>query len=108
MPRTNKQTPEDSQRALRHCITCRIPCGCAVRDLTLPVSHLQSGRYRDVGSARASEVSWGQYPSGKREERRFVSSRPRLRPTYSRGICTSRLCLNLEGTSPRLRPLERP
>lgn len=56
------------------------------------------GRYRDEGS-QASRHSLGP-ASGRRERgRRSASNRSRPRPTFSCGVCTSRLSLNLEGTS---------
>lgn len=38
--RTNERTPENRQQSLRHCLTCRRLCDCAMRDLVMRTREL--------------------------------------------------------------------
>lgn len=85
-----------------HCSLASRAEGPATAQCKLPLTQ-GLGRYRDQGS-EASRHSLGP-ASGRRERgRRSASNRSRPRPTFSCGVCTSCLCRNLEGTSPRLCP----
>lgn len=102
MLRTNKPAPENSQWAWLYCVPCR----------ALRLRHASPCLYRVPGviamrAARPSEVPRVLHGTEGRKRRRSSLNRPRPRSTFSCGVCTSRLCLNMKGVSLRLYPLER-
>lgn len=71
---TNKRAPENIQQALRHCVTCKGPCGCAMRAHAYP-GLCEFSRGRRAGCPKWPGASMGQKVEREGRARRIGPAR---------------------------------